>query len=35
MYDEIFYKLSKSKFRSNFKLKEKDFLYIKNKGFEQ
>lgn len=35
MYDEIFYKLSKSKFRSSFKLKEKDFLYIKDKGLDQ
>ena len=27
-------KLSKSKFRSSFHLKEKDLLYIKNKGFD-
>ena len=30
--DEILNKLSKSKFRSSFKLKEKDILYIKDKG---
>lgn len=31
-YEYIFDKLSKSKFRSSFKLKEKDTEYIKNKG---
>ena len=30
--DEVLNKLSKSKFRSSFKLKEKDILYIKDKG---
>ena len=30
--DYILYKLSNSKFRSSFKLKEKDKLYIKEKG---
>lgn len=29
------YKLSKSKFRSSFKLKEKDIIYIKEKGLEK
>lgn len=31
-YKEILNKLSKSKFRSSFKLKEKDIIYIKEKG---
>ncbi len=34
MYDEILEKLSHSKFRSSFKLKEKDKLYIDKKGLE-
>ena len=34
MYEEILEKLSHSKFRSRFKLKEKDKLYIKQKGFD-
>ena len=33
--DEILYKLSKSKFRSSFHLKEKDKEYIKQKGIEK
>lgn len=33
--DIILYKLSKSKFRSSFKLKEKDLLYIKEKGIDK
>lgn len=32
--NEILNRLSKSKFRSSFKLKEKDKLYIKNKGLD-
>lgn len=32
-YDELFYKLSKSKFRSSFHIKEKDYIYLKEKGF--
>ncbi len=32
MYDELFDRLSKSDFRSRFKLKEKDILYIEQKG---
>lgn len=35
MYENILYKLSKSKFRSSFKLKEKDINYIKEKGIEK
>ena len=35
MFDEVFEKLSKSKFRSKFKLKEKDLLYIKEKGLDK
>ena len=35
MFDEVFEKLSKSKFRSKFKLKEKDLLYIKEKGLKK
>ena len=34
MYDEILEKLSHSKFRNSFKLKEKDRLYIQQKGLE-
>lgn len=34
IYLDVFYKLSKSKFRSSFKLKEKDILYIKEKGID-
>lgn len=34
MFDEIFEKLNKSKFRSKFKLNEKDKAYIKEKGLE-
>ena len=34
MYTEILNKLSKSKFRNSFHLKEKDKEYIKNKGIE-
>lgn len=30
--DNLFFRLSKSKFRSSFKLKEKDIEYIDNKG---
>ena len=30
--EEILYRLSKSKFRSSFKLNEKDKTYIKDKG---
>lgn len=32
MYDDILNRLSKSKFRSSFKLKEKEKIYIKEKG---
>ncbi len=32
--DDIFYKLSKSKFRSSFKLSNKDKLYVKEKGID-
>lgn len=32
--DELFINLSKSKFRSSFKLKEKDIEYIRNKGLD-
>lgn len=34
MYDDIFKKLSKSEFRSRFKLKEKDRKYLDEKGFD-
>lgn len=34
MFDELFDRLSKSEFRSRFKLKEKDRLYLDKKGFE-
>ena len=34
MEDNILYKLSLSKFRSSFHLKDKDILYIKEKGFD-
>ncbi len=34
-YDDILYKLSKSTFRSSFKLKEKDKLYVKEKGLDK
>ena len=33
-YKEIYEKLNKSKFRSSFKLKDKDFKYIEEKGIE-
>lgn len=33
--DEVLSKLSKSKFRSSFKLKEKDRIYIKEKGINR
>lgn len=33
MYDEVFERLAKSEFRSRFKLKEKDRLYLEQKGF--
>lgn len=33
--DNLFEKLSKSKFRSGFKLKEKDILYVKGKGIDK
>ena len=33
--DEILYKLSLSKFRSSFKLKEKEKAYLKEKGLEE
>ena len=32
--ENLFYKLSKSKFRSSFKSKEKDIEYIKLKGID-
>lgn len=34
MEPDIFEKLAKSEFRSRFKLKEKDMVYIKQKGLE-
>ncbi len=34
MFDELFEHLAKSEFRSRFKLKEKDRLYLEKKGFE-
>ena len=34
-YDDIFKKLAKSAFRSSFKLKENDKLYIKEKGLDK
>ena len=34
MYNEILYKLSKSKFRNSFHLKTKDKEYIKDKGLD-
>lgn len=34
MYDDILKRLSKSNFRSKFKLKEKEVLYIKQKGID-
>lgn len=33
--EDILYKLSKSKFRNSFKLKEKDINYIYEKGFDK
>lgn len=33
--NELLYKLSKSKFRSSFHLKEKDLIYIKEKGLDK
>lgn len=35
MVEEVLNKLSKSKFRNSFKLKEKDIIYIKEKGLEK
>lgn len=35
MYEEILTKLSKSKFRNSFHLKNKDKEYIKNKGMDK
>ena len=35
MSNDIFDRLAKSKFRSNFHLKEKDILYIKEKGLDK
>ena len=32
--NELLYKLSKSKFRSSFKLKDKDIKYIDDKGLD-
>ncbi len=34
MYEELFNRLSKSEFRSKFKLKQKDRLYIEQKGLD-
>lgn len=34
-YGEMLNKLSKSKFRNSFHLKEKDIIYIKEKGFKK
>jgi len=34
MYDRLFYRLSKSKFRSRFHLSEKDKEYVRNKGID-
>ncbi len=34
MYEEVFEKLSKSKFRSRFKLSQKDKDYVEKKGLE-
>lgn len=34
MYDDIFARLAKSDFRSKFKLKEKEFKYIEEKGLD-
>ena len=34
MYDDIFARLVKSDFRSKFKLKEKEFKYIEEKGLD-
>lgn len=34
MYEELFNRLTKSKFRSKFKLKPKDRLYIEQKGLD-
>lgn len=34
MFEDIFEKLSKSKFRSKFKLKDKDLEYIRTKGLD-
>ena len=33
-FNELFYKLSKSKFRSSFHLKETDYNYLKEKGYK-
>lgn len=32
MYEEVFERLSRSEFRSRFKLKEKDLVYVRQKG---
>lgn len=34
MYEELFNRLAKSEFRSKFKLKQKDRLYIEQKGLD-
>ncbi len=34
MYEELFNRLAKSEFRSKFKLKQKDKLYIEQKGLD-
>ncbi len=34
MYEKVFEKLAKSDFRSRFKLKSNDLLYIEKKGFD-
>ncbi len=34
MYEELFFRLSKSKFRSKFKLKDKEKAYIDTKGLD-
>lgn len=34
MYEEILHRLAQSKFRSRFRLKEKERFYIKDKGME-
>jgi len=34
MYEDVFEKLAKSKFRSKFRLNEKDYIYIEQKGLD-